>query len=186
LLIVLLAYVVYLRSVAKMDVERYTKEMKTQRDLIDKTETAHFTDQREYLGEELRKIANRDNEFRKDVLAKFDKLERELRQALRKQETETAINEREEFKQKLSMQLEEWKTEVNALKIKAADVEGEAKGEIDQQVHELEVKIEEAEAKLAELAEVGEDAWDSVKKRVESSWDALRTAFNDAAAKIKD
>jgi multidrug efflux pump subunit AcrA (membrane-fusion protein) len=186
LLLLFLAYVVYLRTTAKLDVDRYTKEMQSQRELINQDETARFTELREFFGGELRKIADRDNQIRKDLLAKLDKVDRDLRKALRQQEVDEAFNEREEYKQKLQAQLDEWKIKIAELKGKAVEAEAGVKADIEQQVNELEGKVVEAEAKLAELADAGEDTWETVKKRVEHSWDSLRNTIGDAASKLKD
>jgi len=49
----------------------------------------------------------------------------------------------------------------------------------------LEGKIEEGKSKLAELAAIGEDAWESVRENMESSWGTLKSAFGDAISKLK-
>ncbi len=54
------------------------------------------------------------------------------------------------------------------------------------QIDSIESKIEEGDAKLAELAEASNDAWDSVKEGVESAWSSLKSVFSDAASKFKD
>jgi hypothetical protein len=186
LLLLLVAYVVYLRTTANLDVDRYTKEMQTQRELINQAETARFAELREFFGEELRKIADRENEIRKDVLAKMDQVDRDLRQAIKQHQVEGAAKEREEYKQRLQSQLDEWRSEIQLLKGKAAQAEVETRDEINQKVLELEGKVGEAETELAELADARDDAWESVKKRVETSWDSLRNAISDTAAKLKD
>jgi hypothetical protein len=186
LLLLFVAYVVYLRTTTNLDVERYTNEMQTQRDLINQAETAHFAELREFLGAELRKIADRNNEIKQDVLAKLDKVDHGLKHAIKHREEEEAALKREEYKQNLQLQLDEWRNEIELLKAKAAQAENETKIEITQQVKELEVKVEDAETKLAELADAKEDTWESVKKRVESSWDSLRKSIGDTAARFKD
>jgi hypothetical protein len=40
-------------------------------------------------------------------------------------------------------------------------------------------------AKLSQLSEASDDAWESLKDGVESAWDTLRSAFGDAASKLK-
>jgi len=57
---------------------------------------------------------------------------------------------------------------------------------MNKQVEALERRLEDAQAKLSELAEASEDAWDSVKKGVESAWDSLKSAVSDAASRFKD
>jgi chromosome segregation ATPase len=186
LLLLFMAYVVYLRTTANLDVDRYTKEMQAQRELINQAEVARFAELREFFGEELRKIADRNNEIRKEVLAKLDKFDNDLQQAIKQREIEGAAQKREEYKQQLQLQLDEWRGKIELLKAKAEQAEDETKGEITQQVQDLEEKIGDAETKLKELADAKEDAWESVKKRVESSWDSLRNAISDTATRFKD
>jgi len=186
LFLVLVAYVVYLQTAAHMDVDRYTKEMKTQRELINQAETARFAELREFFGEELRKIADRDNKLRKDVMARLDKVDQGVRIAVRQQEVEKALNEKEEYKQKLQAQLDEWKIQIDELKGKADEAETDAKQELEQHISKIEGKVKEAEAKLVELSDAGEDTWETVKKRAENSWDSLRNAVSDVAARLKE
>lgn len=198
LLVVLLVYVVYLRTTVSLDSDRYMQEMKTQRELINQSEASRFAEMREYFGKELRGMSDRDKETRKEVLSRLDKLDRDLRHALRQreadngpaaQQAEEALRQREEYKQKLQAQLDEWKGRLNDLKVKASESEGVSKAEIDQQIQDIEGKISEAESKLTELTELneaGDDAWESVRKRAESSWESLRSAIGDVAAKLRD
>jgi len=95
------------------------------------------------------------------------------------------MSDKELYQQKKQSQLDEWKAEVDKLKAKASDASADAQLEVNKQIKDLESKIEEGKAKLSELAEAGEDVWESVKEGVESAWDSLRSAVSNAAAKIK-
>ena len=46
--------------------------------------------------------------------------------------------------------------------------------------------MEAAKAKLHELGEAGEDAWEQLKDDAQSTWEKLSTAVGDAVAKLKD
>jgi hypothetical protein len=56
----------------------------------------------------------------------------------------------------------------------------------DKHVDDLEQKIDATKAKLKELGEASDDAWEQLKDGVESAWGALSTAIRNAAAKFKD
>jgi len=95
------------------------------------------------------------------------------------------MSEKELYQQKLQAQLEEWKAEIDKLKAKAAGASADAQLEMNRHIGALEGKIEEGKSKLAELAAIGEDAWESVRENMESSWGTLKSAFGDAISKLK-
>ena len=53
-------------------------------------------------------------------------------------------------------------------------------------VDEIEQRVGATKAKLKELGEASEEAWEQLKDGVESAWGALSTAIRNAAAKFKD
>ena len=63
-----------------------------------------------------------------------------------------------------------------------ADVQIELSKEEDQ----LERGVEAATAKLHELGEASEDAWEQLKDDAQSACEKLSTAVGDAVAKLKD
>ena len=95
------------------------------------------------------------------------------------------MNEKELYQQKMQARLDEWKAEIARLKAKASGASADVQLEVNRKIETLEGKIEEGKAKLAELAEAGEDAWESIKDGVESAWDSLKSAAADAASKFK-
>jgi len=95
------------------------------------------------------------------------------------------MNEKELYRQKKQAQLDEWKAEVDKLKAKASGASADAQMELNKQIEALEGKIEEGKAKLAEIADAGEDTWESIKDSVESAWDSMKTAFSEAVNKFK-
>lgn len=95
------------------------------------------------------------------------------------------MDKNEAYKQKIEAELElvqaklaEYKAQ---MKISAAD----AHLKYGRSVDEIEQKLDATKAKLKELSEAGEDAWEDVKERVESAWETLRTAVAEAAGKLK-
>jgi DNA-binding transcriptional regulator GbsR (MarR family) len=96
------------------------------------------------------------------------------------------MSEKDLYQQKMKAQLDEWKADVDKLRAKASGASADAKLKLDQQVKDLEARIEEGKAKLAELADASEEAWDSVKEGIESAWGSLKSAVKDAAAKFKE
>jgi uncharacterized protein YfiM (DUF2279 family) len=96
------------------------------------------------------------------------------------------MNEKELYRQKRQAQLDEWKAEVAKLKARAAGAKADAQIEMNKHIKELDRRMHEAGAKLSELAAASEGAWDSVRKNVESTWDALKAGVSAAATKFKE
>lgn len=95
------------------------------------------------------------------------------------------MESKELYQKKVQALLDEWKADVDKLKAKAQGASAEAQIEWNKQIEFLEGKMKEGKAKLSELANTGEEAWDSIKDGVESAWDSMKSAFRDALDKIK-
>lgn len=96
------------------------------------------------------------------------------------------MNEKELYRHKYRAQLDEWKADVAKLKARAAGAKADAQIEMNKHVKELDQRMHEASAKLAELTAAGEGAWDSVRQNVEKTWDALKAGISAAKVKFKE
>ncbi len=96
------------------------------------------------------------------------------------------MNDKELYRQKYQAQLDEWKADLAKLKARAAGAKADAQIEMNKHIRELDHKIREAGARLAELAAASEEKWGSVRKDVEKTWDALKAGVGAAAAKFKE
>lgn len=87
------------------------------------------------------------------------------------------------FKQKLQAQLEEWKADFNKLKAetKGAYAEGQLEG--SKEAKELDSKMKEAKGLLAKLEESGEKDWDSLKMKMEKSWNSIQHVLENFKSK---
>jgi hypothetical protein len=95
------------------------------------------------------------------------------------------MNDKELYQQKMQARLDEWTAEVDKLKAKGSGASADVQLDMNKQIRVLEGRIEDGKAKLSELTEASEDAWESIKEGVESAWGSLRSAATDAAAKFK-
>ena len=95
------------------------------------------------------------------------------------------MNDKELYQQKMQARLDEWNAEVDKLKAKGSGASADVQLDMNKQLKVLEGRIEDGKAKLSELTEASEDAWESIKEGVESAWGSLRSAATDAAAKFK-
>lgn len=89
------------------------------------------------------------------------------------------------YKQKLQAQVDSWKADIAKLKAKAAGEAADAQIAMHKQFDAVEHKVDDAQMKISELADAGEEAWESVKHGVESAWDSLKSAAGDAVSKFK-
>ena len=95
------------------------------------------------------------------------------------------MSDRKLYQQKLQAQLDQWKAELDKLKAKASAASADAQLEMNKHITALESKLEDGKAKLAELAEAGEGAWESVKEGAEAFWRTMKSAFSDAMSRFK-
>jgi hypothetical protein len=96
------------------------------------------------------------------------------------------MNDKELYRQKYQAQLDELKAEVAKLKARAAGAKADAQIEINTHLKELDHRMHDAGARLAELAASSEATWDSARKKAETTWDALKAGVGAAAAKFKE
>lgn len=95
------------------------------------------------------------------------------------------MNEKQLYQQKRQAQLDEWQAEIDKFKAKASGASAVAQLKLNEQIKALEGKLAEGKAKLAEIADASDDAWESIKGGAESAWSSLKTSFTEAASKLK-
>jgi gas vesicle protein len=96
------------------------------------------------------------------------------------------MSTKEAYKQKIEAELELAQAKLAEFKAQAKVSTADARIKSAKQVDELEQMIGATKAKLKELGEASEDAWEQLKDGVESAWGALSAAIRNAAAKFKD
>ena len=90
------------------------------------------------------------------------------------------------YKQKIEAELELAQAKLSELKAKAKSKVADTRIEYDKHVAELERHVSSTRAKLSELTEAGDDAWEHLKDGVETAWGSLSTAMKNAVSKLKD
>jgi hypothetical protein len=96
------------------------------------------------------------------------------------------MSTKEAYKQKIEAELELAQAKLAEFKAQAKSSAADARIKYAKQVDDLEQKIDATKAKLKEMGEASDDAWEQLKVGVESAWGALSTAVRNAAAKFKD
>ena len=77
--VLFLTYLAYLQTTVLLDARRHSRELQAQRELADKAEASRFTDLRNYLDTELRKLGEQIAESRLGVTARIDLAQQDLR-----------------------------------------------------------------------------------------------------------
>jgi hypothetical protein len=94
-------------------------------------------------------------------------------------------DKRKAYEEKLDAQLDEWSAELSLLKAKADKAKADAKIEYFKTIEALQLKQNEAKAKLRQLKSAGDDAWEDLKAGAEKAWAEVKTAYHDASSRFK-
>ena len=95
------------------------------------------------------------------------------------------MDKRTEYVEKLSAQMVEWDNQIDLLKDRAESAAPEAKSDYSSAITALQLKRDEAAAKLQGISAASDDEWEDLKAGTESVWDEVRTILRDAVLKIK-
>lgn len=77
-----LIYVLYLQTTVMLDTRSHAKELQTHRKLSDQAEASRFTELRTFLDAEFKRMTAADHEVKSALMARIDKLEQDLHQAI--------------------------------------------------------------------------------------------------------
>jgi chromosome segregation ATPase len=92
---------------------------------------------------------------------------------------------KEAYEKKLQGHLSEWRADIDKLKAKAEQSEGDAQIAYYKELEDLRTQQEKARDKLDDLRDAGENAWEDMKAGLDKSWDDLGDAMNKALARFK-
>lgn len=84
------------------------------------------------------------------------------------------MSAKDAYKQKIEAELELVQANLEVLKAKAKSATADMRISYAQEIETIEDNYAIVQSKLGELGEVGEGAWENLKKDIESSWDSLR------------
>ena len=89
LVVVFVAYVLYLHSSVMLETRRHSKEMSAQRELADKAEASRFTELRNYLDTQRQQAVAADAQTQAALLGRLEQLEKTL--TLRVEQTDNSL-----------------------------------------------------------------------------------------------
>jgi hypothetical protein len=84
------------------------------------------------------------------------------------------MNTKDTYKQKIEAKLELVKANLEVLKAKVKSANADMKISYTKEIETLEKNYSIVKSKLDKLGEVGDGAWEHLKKDIDSSWDSLR------------
>jgi hypothetical protein len=94
------------------------------------------------------------------------------------------MGERQIYIDKLAVQLKQWDAEIQKLEAKVNKVDANFRANYRQKLSDLRTKKKEANLKLQEIKDSGEEAWGELKVGFEKSWKTLNDAINNAISKF--
>ena len=84
------------------------------------------------------------------------------------------VNEKELYQKNIQAQVSLWKAELEKFKAMAVADRADLTHRIEKEIKDLEAKIAEGEEKLKQLTETSDDAWESIKDSVKSTWESWK------------
>ena len=95
------------------------------------------------------------------------------------------MENKEAYRDKLEAQMREWSAKIDLLKARADQAEAEAKIEYNKRIEDLRQKKEALKAKLDELRNASDAAWQDIKAGTERAAADLKDAVQSALSKFK-
>jgi len=95
------------------------------------------------------------------------------------------MKSKEEYIDKLTVQLKEWSAKIDELEAKARATKADVQSGYENQLKQLKDKRDAATQKLQELKGASTEAWDTLKTGAETAWSDLKNAVTAAKDKFK-
>ncbi len=91
-----------------------------------------------------------------------------------------STSNKQAYQAKLQAQLDEWSANIDALEAKARQADAQARIDLQADIDTLKTYQHQAKAKLAELKNTGDQAWQDLKQGIEQAHDNLKRALQAA------
>jgi len=89
------------------------------------------------------------------------------------------------FVQKVKAKVDEWNAEIDRLSARADQAEADARIEYHDEIKRLKQYRDDAEHKLKQIQEAGQEAWEDLRSGAEMAYDAMSEAINSARKRFK-
>lgn len=95
------------------------------------------------------------------------------------------MGERDAYIEKMKAKIDEWSADIDKFEAKARGAKADVKIKYEEQLAAMRGEREKARAKLRELQDASEDAWERLRQGAESAWTSMAKAFKDAAERFR-
>lgn len=95
------------------------------------------------------------------------------------------MNTKEDYKQKIEAELALAQAKLAEFQARVKMASADTRISYNQQMSEMEQRFDDTKARLKELGEASDGAWENLKDGVETAWHSLSTSVKDAADKFK-
>jgi len=95
------------------------------------------------------------------------------------------MGKKEEYMEKLGVQLRAWSERIDFLTEKAEHEALEQKTKLLREIEEFKARSQEAQLKLKQMRETTGDAWETLVAGMDKAWEDMKEAFHQIADKFK-
>lgn len=95
-----------------------------------------------------------------------------------------ARSPRDAYVEQLKTQLGGWSADIEKLKARASKISADARAEYEEQLAGLREQRDALAAKVTELQEASDEAWDDVEKGAQAAWDGAKESFQKAMSRF--
>lgn len=96
------------------------------------------------------------------------------------------MSERQKHVDTMKAKIDEWNNDIDEMEKKAKTASADLTEEYQNQIDALKKQRDEALAKLEEIQNTTDSAWQDVKSGAEDAWDTISHAFSSAKEKLFD
>ncbi|QDV48864.1 sll1863 family stress response protein [Gimesia fumaroli] len=114
-----------------------------------------------------------------------DDVKKEVGEAIDTAKDFTA-QKKDEYAKQINKKLADLNVKIEEMQAKGAKLKDDAKAKWDEKMKDLEAKRAELNEKLEQVKDSSADAWAGLKKDIESAWDNLKKSFDDAEEQISE
>lgn len=95
-----------------------------------------------------------------------------------------AIQKKDEYQKAMEGELAKLNEQIKTLRDKLSDLSGDAKARAEKEIGKLEKQRDEFAKKLEGMKSAGAEAWQHVQQGIDSSWETLKKAYDEAASRV--
>ena len=95
------------------------------------------------------------------------------------------MNKRDEYVNKLKVQLDEWNAEVAKWEAKAKTAQASARGEYEKQLEAFRRQRDQAQQHLRQVQSAAGDAWVDLVRGTDDAWKKMKETFEKASSHFR-